>query len=59
MKYEIEVNVCAVKYLVVEAESAEEAADKANEICETEEIPLYPEDETDIFIGGVWEYQED
>lgn len=54
MKYEVEIDVHAIKYMVVDAHSVDEAIEKAFTILEDADIPVKPEDMPDINIMDAW-----
>lgn len=54
MKFEVEININAVKHMVLEADNADDAVTKAETICETVTIPITPEDMADIYVEDVF-----
>lgn len=53
-KFEIELDIHAVKYIVVDAIDEENAFDIVNEVLDTEIIPILPEEMPEITVNQIY-----
>lgn len=53
-KFEIELEIHAVKYIVVDAIDEDNALDIVNEVLDTEIIPILPEEMPEVTVNQIY-----
>lgn len=54
-KFEIELEIHAVKYIVVDAIDEDNALDVVNEVLDTEIIPILPEEMPEVTVNQIYQ----
>ncbi len=54
-KFEIELEIHAVKYIVVDAIDEDNALDIVNEVLDTEIIPILPEEMPEVTVNQIYQ----